>query len=293
MIAMRRVMVYLAGGAAVWIAVAAVLFENATHVPAAARRVPPRPIAEEIARRAHGRVTDARIAAEDGTPLVGWLFSPERSNGAAVVVVHGVSDTRAGTLGPAGFLLAEGYTVLCVDARGHGESGGSQITYGLRERDDVAAWVRWLEKGHSTSRVYGLGVSMGAAILLQSLPVAPELRAVVADSPFSTFREVACHRLGGKWSAPMVDTAFLYGRARYGVDLGDASPFRAVRGSDVPVLLIHGTTDRNIPVTQSRQLRDAGGSTELWEVEGAGHLAAMKTAGGEYRERVLEWFGCR
>ena len=46
---------------------------------------------------------------------------------------------------------------------------------------------------------------------------------------------------------PVIQAGYFYARVRYGVDLHLASPLAAVRATRVPVLLIHGTADTNIP----------------------------------------------
>jgi hypothetical protein len=69
---------------------------------------------------------------------------------------------------------------------------------------------------------YGLGESMGAAVLLQALHGEPRLCAVAVESPYASFREVALDRLVQKFAAsslaarmlltPLVAEAFLYAR---------------------------------------------------------------------------------
>src|SRR5258708_26042355 len=147
--------------------------------------------------------------------------------------------------------------VLLPDARAHGSSGGGLATYGLNEADDIPRWVNWIETAEDPRCMFGLGESMGAAQLFQSLPKETRFCAVVAESPFATFREVAYARFGrpfhtGPWLGrtffrPAVDVGFLYVRFRYGLNMEAASPKRAVAGVKTPVLLIHGLQDRNIP----------------------------------------------
>ena len=76
-----------------------------------------------------------------------------------------------------------------------------------------------------------------------------------------------------------------------GVNLADASPEMAVVGSRVPILLIHGLADDNIPFQQSERIR-AHNPAEivLWEVPNAGHCGAVNAAGQEFDTRVLGWF---
>jgi uncharacterized protein len=241
------------------------------------------------------RAIQARAA--DGVTLSAWLFTPRRPNGACVIALHGVGDTRVGMLGHVDFLLRAGYTVLAPDCRGHGASGGELISYGVRERDDIAAWESVLLATPGVERIYGIGQSMGAAILLQSLAHGNRLRALVADCPFATFQEIAYQRLdqqgvlGELASRPLVNLGFVYARARYGLNLWDASPVDALRATRVPVLLIHGTRDTNIVLRHSRELHAANpAAAQLWEVPGAGHVASLATAHAEYIRRVDSWF---
>ena len=71
-----------------------------------------------------------------------------------------------------------------------------------------------------------------------------------------------------------------------------ASPADVVRATSVPILLIHWTEDRNIPIRHSRELHALNpSSTVLWEVPGGHHVDALTTAGNEYVARILDWFG--
>src|SRR5262249_26345895 len=151
------------------------------------------------------------------------------------------------------------------------------IRYGLREATDVHAWADWIFQHRRIERLYGLGESMGAAILLQSLPIEPRFRAVVAEAPFASFEEIAYDRMSQVSGLPVVTfwpivkMAFLYSRARYGIDLRRASPVNAIRDARVPILLIHGTRDDNIPIRHSRDLLHANQvAVQLWEVPGGG-----------------------
>jgi alpha-beta hydrolase superfamily lysophospholipase len=57
-----------------------------------------------------------------------WLI-PSKSNGNCVPVLHGIADSRAGSIGFAPMFLNEGYAVLLPDSRAHGASGGQLVTY--------------------------------------------------------------------------------------------------------------------------------------------------------------------
>jgi pimeloyl-ACP methyl ester carboxylesterase len=89
---------------------------------------------------------------------------------------------------------------------------------------------------------------------------------------------------------PLVEIAFLRVRWKYGLRMGEVSPEDAVAQSHVPVLLIHGESDGNIPVRHSRAIHKEAPETVLWEVPWADHCGSMSTAPQEFERRVLGWF---
>jgi uncharacterized protein len=89
---------------------------------------------------------------------------------------------------------------------------------------------------------------------------------------------------------PIVDLALAIVRWRYNVNLEQASPMDAVKRTQVPVFLIHGAIDGNIPLRHSRLLLAANPHIELWEVSGADHCGAISVAPAEFEQRVLSWF---
>jgi dipeptidyl aminopeptidase/acylaminoacyl peptidase len=145
-----------------------------------------------------------------------------------------------------------------------------------------------------------MGESMGAAIVLQAVRITP-FCGVVAESPFASFREIAFVRVGqmfhtGSWVGrillrPAVELAFLYARLTRHVDFVRVSPEDSVVRSTVPILLIHGLADDNIPAGQSEMIYFRNPEDiVLWEVPRAGHCGAVAVAGEEFNKRVVNWF---
>jgi len=255
---------------------------------------------EHTLQTVHSELQEISVTTADHIVLPAWLLKPSIPNGNAALVLHGLADNRLGMSGYAQLLLAHGYTVLLPDARAHGVSGGELATYGLLERSDIHRWVDLLLELVHPRCVYGMGESMGAAELLQSLQEETRFCAVVAESPFSSFREIAYDRMGqpfhlGPWVGivalrPMVEIAFLRVRWKYGLDMQRVSPEDAVAGSQTPVLLIHGQIDGNIPVRHSWAIHVRTPQAVLWEVPGADHCGALAVAPQEFEKRVMGWF---
>jgi fermentation-respiration switch protein FrsA (DUF1100 family) len=282
-------------------AVAAVVVTSATlHLPR--RPLPDQRFVRDAVDNLHADLRDVSIEAQDGAVLRAWYVVPQNANGAAVLLLHGMGDNRTGVAGYAKLFLAHGYRVLLPDSRAHGESGGAIATYGLLERDDIYRWTEWLKSQSTSGCIYGFGESMGAALIIQALATPAPLCAVVAESPFSTFREAAYDRassylkvgpsLGRAVSGLTIELSFMCARLRYGLDLANASPESALADSQVPVLLVHGARDTNIPPRHSRILhKTAASHSKLWIVPGAEHTGAWATDPLHFEQNVLGWFG--
>lgn len=243
---------------------------------------------------------DIQVQTQDGVALRGWKIKPSQPNGDWVLLFHGVSDNRTGMLGHAEFLLRHGYSVVMMDSRAHGESGGAMCTYGWKERYDTVSVVNALYATEHVRHLYALGVSMGAAIALQSAAVEPRIEAVSAEASFANLREVSYDYAGLEISPLLGRTLFRPASMMAmheaekdgGFDVDDVSPEKAVAARAFPVLLICGTNDRRIPCRHSQRIFNAAkGPKLLWGVEGAGHAAALGTAPVEYENRVVSFFG--
>ena len=253
-------------------------------------------------------LTDVSITTPDHATLRAWLIHPHRSNGDAVLLLHGLGDNRLGMLGYAQLLLAHGFTLLLPDARAHGQSDGPLATYGLLERDDIHQWSDFLETQIQSAPahphcIFALGESMGAAQLLQSLDTHPSFCAVAAESPFANFREIAYDRMGqpfhlGPWVGrsvlrPVVEVAFLRARLKYHLDMQNISPENSAAATAIPILLIHGEVDSNISLRHSLRIHAHAPNTQLWQVPIADHCGALSTAPQEFERRLLTWFSSR
>lgn len=286
----------LAAASILVLVAAGMLADGALHPPRLRRASDAAALAQNIGQSAAASVTQVRIAAADGTALHAWWLMPFSSQGRGVMVCHGVADSAFGALGFALMFLQQGYSVLVPESRGHGDSEGYS-TYGVRESDDVIRWLQWM-KAQGVTSVFGLGESLGGAILLQSLERGANFRALVVESPYSSFEAVAHERVGRIASGPaaylLVKAALLYVRIRYGVNLQEARPDRAIKSANVPILLIHGSADGETSPDHSRRLANANPQcTTLWLVPGAKHTGAMAANPGEFRRRVLGWFAGR
>jgi alpha-beta hydrolase superfamily lysophospholipase len=268
---------------------------------------------------------DFQVTAPDGALLRGWKVRPRNPNGSWVLLFHGVADNRVGVVSQSEFLLRAGYSIVMMDARAHGASGGPIATYGWLERNDTRAIIdALLSSEHvgaglappssvtasssftssttsltSSFHLFALGESMGAGIVLQSAAADPRIEAVVAEAPFANLREAAYDYaglrkypwLGKTLFAPGTWTLLYRDEKLAGFQVAGVSPQKAVASRAFPVLLICDEKDDALPCRHAKMIYAAArGPKQLWVVPGAFHTAAYGFAPEEFRRRVLNFF---
>lgn len=253
---------------------------------------------DEMLMRTRATKEDFVVRAPDGVDLRGWKVRAQSPNGDWILLFHGVSDNRTGVLGHAEILLRHGYDVVMIDSRAHGESGGDMATYGWKERYDTVAITNALYSTERVRHLGALGVSMGAAIALQSAAVEPKIEAVVAEDPFANLREVS-YDYGGLHFSPLLGKTLFRPATIYamrelakagGFSPDEVAPEKAVAARPFPFLLICGTNDHTIPCRHAEEIyKDARGPKELWVVDGAEHASALGRAPAEYESRVTSF----
>ncbi len=223
---------------------------------------------------------ETRLRAEDGTRLSGTYLPGPSGDGPAVLLLHGFAAHRKK---PAYAYLADGLarsvSVLSLDLRGHGGSGGSS-TLGDREVLDALAGLAWLRRyGHPWVAMVGL--SMGATTVLHAAAVGADTDAVVTISAPAWFRDepetLPMQRLKSVWETPWKRRGL---RALFNVRVvppaswvAPPHPETLVAAARPPLLVVHGADDAYFPATDAEALvAAAGGPAELWlEPPGFGH----------------------
>ena len=235
---------------------------------------------------------DVRIPTDGGTELRGWLL-PQRPGAPAVLACGGYRGRRSDLLGIGSFLWRRGFAVLLFDYRGHGDHVGDPVTLGYRELVDARAALAYLRARMPGSGLAVIGYSMGAAVAIMVAAREPDVRAVVADSPFATQREiVAWHarRKLGPLTTPVLALVDWQLQARYGYRFHHVEPVRDVACiAPRPLLLIHGSCDSVIPLEHAQRVHAAAGDPkELWITDTV-HCGAYFHDRPAYCERVASF----
>lgn len=169
-----------------------------------------------------------------------------------------------------------GFNLLLIDQRAQGKSQGEYITFGVLEREDVAAWARWLDRTYGPRAIVLDGISMGAATVLMalSLPLPASVKGVVADCGFTSPQAIISYVMSADYGLParfLLPGLKLWFRLKAGRSLAGASAPAAISASRLPILLIHGEADKYVPCDMSRENAQASPNATLVTVPGAGH----------------------
>lgn len=197
------------------------------------------------------------------------------------LVVHGLGDSLESYLEHARFFQARGHPVALVDLRGHGGSEGSLTTLGGRESDDVrAAMAELRRRGHARSGFVLEGHSMGAVAVLLAAAGRDDVRAVIVEAPFDTYRDSVrrhawlIYRLPG-W-APVIPLAIRFAEWRAGFDADDVDAVAAAARLRAPLLAIVDGLDDRMPVpVVARVVAAHPGPKRLWVAERVPHVGAI------------------
>lgn len=229
--------------------------------------------------------------------LAAW-FAEASDADAAVVLVHGRDACRGDELRSDTFALAHeflraGFSVLMLDLRGHGDSAPSRLSYGIHERRDVLGAVDYLlAQGIAPGRIGVLGASMGAVTALGAAAGEPAIGALVLDSAFCSFPEVARAQFSRLTRLPtwmMTGAMFVAGaltRARFSVHTAEHD-MRLRVGR--PTLVIHSLADPFVPVSHAMHLAAISGAA-YWFTDSSRHLGSYAHAPLDYGRRTVAFF---
>lgn len=255
----------------------------ASYVPATSVTRSP-----EALRLDHEPVT---LRTADGVELAGWYLPGD--GGAGVVMLHGSGSTRSAVLDQAAALAGRGVSVLLVDARGHGASDGTAQDFGWYGDLDVTAAVDHLASRSEidVGRIGVVGFSMGGEEAIGAAATDPRIRAVVAEGATARqaadkewFSEVYGWRGGIQERLEAVQYAVADVLTAAGPPLALRSAVTRADGTDFLLITAGGAEDERHAASHIR-----GGAperVEVWEVEGAGHVAGYRTDPDEWTRRV-------
>ena len=228
---------------------------------------------------------------EDYILNVEFLKNPSETD-RYIIISHGYTDNRIGSLKYARMYLELGFNCIIYDLRGHGLNEKTFTTYGVLEARDLICLINDTKSRYHDISLLGLhGESLGAATTITSLKYKPDVDFVVADCGFSDIENVL--RAGYRNAhAPvfLVDVASFGAVIRYHYSLKKMRPIDSLVDNEIPIMFIHGENDTFIsPENSVNMSKKTKGFSRLHIVPGAEHAESILKESDEYKKFVEEF----
>lgn len=180
----------------------------------------------------------------------------------------------------------QGYNVLVVDQRAHGESEGIYSGLGVHEARDAVAWMRFLKESCHTTHIVLHGLCIGAACTVYAAALSDcpkELRGIVTDGLYDSFHHVFLQRMKTmkKPIFPVLYQIEREIRKHTGICIRKQTPASVAPLVKVPLLMLHGKEDISSLPKFVPSLYEKMGSSQkklVWLPKGAhSHLRICNT----------------
>lgn len=234
---------------------------------------------------------------DDAVEIAAWYIPAPQESDQVVIVVHGIRACRLDptVLLPAGMLHLEGFNVLMIDLRNHGDSAiiDGRTAVGSREyRDVLGAFDYLLAQGFAPEKIGLLGMSLGAGTSIIAFGEEPRIAALWSDSAFADIDETVQDEMIRNNYPVFLADAGLNVAMLMGINAREHSPLEEItRHNDRPIMITHGDADTRLKVGFAYDLIEvAGPNAQLWIVEGMEHVQAVYSQRDEYQQRLGEFF---
>lgn len=239
-------------------------------------------------------IEEVYIKSRDNYKLKGYLIEKYKNTNKYMILVHGFTANHHVHMPFARVFLNEGFNVLLVDERNHGESEGKYPSYGYFEQDDINRWIDFLYERKNTKLFLGLhGQSMGGATVLMCGSKNSKVNFIIDDCGYSSARKV----IESELKRNKVCVALFYkliwikAKLRIKFNIEKAEPIEDIKQCDKPILFIHGDKDHKVPCYMAEEMYKSRKNKydRLFIVEGADHMWAYPLRKKEYEKVVHEF----
>lgn len=225
------------------------------------------------------------LTAADGTALNAWFLPAVGAPRGTILFLHGNAENISTHFRSVAWLPAAGYNVLALDYRGYGASDGVPTLAGVQQDIDAAMRHLLTHPNVDAQRVVIMGQSLGGALAIfysAHSAYREQIRAVISDSAFSDYRNVAREALAKFWLTwPLQWLPWLV------ID-NDYAPIDAVAEiSPIPLLIIHGTRDSVVNSYHAQRLYAAAQLPKQLLLADSEHIQALSIPA--VRQQLLEF----
>lgn len=185
--------------------------------------------------------------------LSGWWME-NQPGGKTILVIHGLTSSKysSGILLSSGMLYRNGFNILAIDLRDHGNSTCEDGYYsaGQKESDDSTAAINWLinEKGINADKIGLYGQSLGALTALQTAGKTQDFAAIAVIDPPVDFETLVREEMVYQGFPPFLfEPTNHYAIIFEGVNITKITPKTALESGDKqPILVFNGLKDSRV-----------------------------------------------
>ena len=212
-----------------------------------------------------------------------WWLPHADPQAPTLLYLHGTFRNLYQNLTKIDALRAAGYSVVAVDYRGWGDSTAIVPTEASITADARVAFAELQSRQSDPARRVIFGHSMGGAVAVRLASTLHAVRAggtdyaaLVLESTFTRLPDIAAQ--AGFW-----------GRIAAAATTLEFDSLSRIGRVDAPLLMLHGTADRTVPVALGRRLRDAAPAGVQWvEIEGGTHSRLHSEAPEIYQQALAQ-----
>lgn len=240
---------------------------------------------------------EIEIQSFDGLRLVAYNLPAQAAKGTWVLFHGHQSGPLREFAGLARLLYEKGYNIVLPYQRSHGKSEGTYITFGIKERYDARDWLLKVNEIYGeTNPLYVEGISMGCATVLMALSfdLPMNIQSIVADCGYTSPYEIM-------WKVSRKDRNFPLPRLLLGIgnlmanfladfDFEEYDTFKGLRQNTIPILFIHGTADKFVPIEMTiANFQYCSSEKSLYLVENSPHAIEYLIDEKGYEENLVEF----
>lgn len=208
-----------------------------------------------------------------------WWLPHAKADAPTLLYLHGTFRNLYQNLSKIDALRDAGFAVLAVDYRGWGDSTAIVPSEASINADAAVAWAELQRRQPLPQRRVIFGHSMGGAVavrLASQLHGGRDYAALVLESTFTRMPDVAAE--AGFWGRVLATLTTL-----------QFDSLSRIARIDAPLLMLHGTADKTVPINLGRRLRDAAPPDVRWvEIAGGSHSRLHTEAPERYRQVFQE-----
>lgn len=224
------------------------------------------------------------VALPGGEQLALWWLPHDNAEAPTLLYLHGTFRNLYQNMPKIVALREAGFAVVAVDYRGWGDSTALVPSEATIHADAQQGWLELQRRQPLPGRRVVYGHSMGGAVavaLASTLKGGGDIGGVILESTFTRMPDVAA-------------AAGFWGRVVAGATTLEFDSISRIGRIDAPILILHGSADKTVPVELGRRLRDAAPAGTRWvEFPGGTHSRLHSEVPEAYRAALQAFINPR